>query len=216
MWCIWCKAVKHLSSWSKYSQVMFGGSQTSSSHITATILTPSLINLFLDQFSKPCFWSHRWLYSLTHWIFVPRVLISPADLGCNGEQWRSLSAFLQLPYLSPELAFTATTESLLCCWASLHFDSWIYSIIYESCNVLTSPANNVRIKEIHLKKEEILVTMSCHGMVVFSVHRPLSFNSIPCFPWFASLAFGSCPILARGGGSQWAGAPCTICTTHTN
>ena len=52
---IWCKAVKHLSSWSKYSQVMFGGSQTSSSHITATILTPSLINLFLIQSSGPCF-----------------------------------------------------------------------------------------------------------------------------------------------------------------
>ena len=107
-------------------------------------------------------------------------------------------------------------QSLLCCWASLHFDSWIYSIIYESYNVLTSPANNMRIKETSLKEEEILVTMSCHGMVVFSVHRPPGFNSIPCFPWFASLAFGSCPILARGGGSQWAGAPCTICTTHTN
>ena len=76
-----------------------------------SFLTPSLINLFLGQFSMPCFWSHRWLDSLTHWLFVPRVLISPAaDLGYKGGQWRSLSAFLQLPYLSPELAFTATTK----------------------------------------------------------------------------------------------------------
>ena len=91
----------------------------------------------------------------------------------------------------------------------------ILEYIQSYMNLLTPPANNVRNAHQGDPFEGTRHSLN-HVIVVFSVHRPLCFNSIPCFPWFASLAFGSCPILARGGGSQWAGAPCTICTTHTN
>ena len=47
----------------------------------------------------------------------------------------------------------------------------------------------MRIKETSLKEEEILVTMSCHGMVVFSVHRPPAFLGLPALPLAAVLSW---------------------------
>ena len=68
--------------------------------------------------------------------------------------------------------------------------------MYESRNVLTPPAGNVRIKEIHLKEEEILVTMSCHGGVhcsVSTVHSVSTqfpaFLGLPALPLAAVLSW---------------------------
>ena len=101
-------------------------------------------------------------------------------------------------FLTTALSLTRVSiysNSKVCCVVEL-LCILILEYIQSSCNVLSPPANNMHVKETHLKEEEILVTMSCHGDVhcsVSTVHSVSTqfpaFLGLPALPLAAVLSW---------------------------